>query len=260
MASQYWKDRQALAQASLTKKNIKQIEKQLKIFYGDAMRRMSGSFLYTYRKIELAREKGLEPTPADLYKLDSYWKLQAQLQQELTKLGDKQAELYRKQFVKQWHDIYNSIAIKDSTNFSYTSDETVLKVISEIWCADGKSWSQRIWANTDKLQEALNDELIHCVLTGADSKYLRQMLMTEFNVSYSRADSLIKTEMSHIQNQAAAQRYKDAGVKQFEVWADEDERRCDVCGALHQKRYMMGERIPIPAHPNCRCSILPVID
>ena len=260
MTSQYWKDRQALAQASLTKKNIKQIEKQLKIFYGDAMRRMSGSFLYTYRKIELAKEKGLEPTTADLYKLDSYWKLQGQLQQELTKLGDKQAELYRKQFVKQWHDIYNSFALKDSTNYSHTSDEAVLKVISEIWCADGKSWSQRIWDNTNKLQEALNDELVHCVLTGADSKYLRQMLMTEFNVSYGRADSLIRTELSHIQNQAAAQRYKDAGVKQFEVYVDEDERTCPICAKHEGEKYYVNDRMPVPFHPRCRCCILPVID
>ena len=84
--------------------------------------------------------------------------------------------------------------------------------------------------------------------------------MSEFKVSYSRADSLIRTEMAHIQTQAAAQRYKDAGLKQFEVWADEDERRCDVCGKLHQKRFFIGEQSKMPPfHPLCRCCVIPVI-
>lgn len=260
LSSEYWKERQAKAQTKLTNKSIWQTEKQMKKYYNDAMKRVSGSFLSTYNKVMKAKEEGREPTPADLYKLDTYWELQGQLQRELTKLGDKQAELYRKNFTKHYIDIYNSFALKGGATYSTITNETALQMIQQIWCADGKSWSERIWVNTNKLQEALNDELIHCVLTGADDKYLRQMLMSEFNVSYARADSIVRTEMAHIQTQAAGQRYKEAGIKQFEVWADEDERRCDACGKLHKKRFYVGEQIPIPAHPNCRCCILPVID
>lgn len=256
----YWQERAQRTQARLTSKNVKETEEQLKRYYNDAAQRMGGSFLYTYNKVLRAVEKGREPTPADLYKLDAYWKLQGQLTDELRKLGDRQAVLYRKQFIKQWLDVYNSIAIKDDTNFNALADETAAQMINQIWCADGKSWSDRIWMNTDKLQQALNDELIHCVITGVDDKYLRQMLMDEFNVSYSRADSLIKTEMAHIQTQAATKRYEDAGIKMVEIWADEDERRCDICGALHEKKFYIGEHIPIPAHPRCRCCIIPVID
>lgn len=256
----YWQDRAQRTQARLTNKNIKDTEEQLKKYYNDAARRMGGSFLSTYNKVRLAVEKGKEPTPADLYKLDAYWKLQGALTDELRKLGDLQAILYRKQFIKQWWDIYNNIAVKDDTNFNAMTDETALQMIQQIWCADGKSWSDRVWDNTNKLQQALNDELVHCVLTGADTKMLRQMLMEEFNTSYYRADSLIRTEMAHIQTQAAAKRYEDAGIKMVEIWADEDKRRCDICGALHEKKYMIGEAIPIPAHPNCRCCIIPVLN
>ena len=44
------------------------------------------------------------------------------------------------------------------------------------------------------------------------------------------------------------------------LWADEDERRCEVCGKLHKKRYPVGANIPIPAHPRCRCCIVPVVE
>lgn len=44
------------------------------------------------------------------------------------------------------------------------------------------------------------------------------------------------------------------------MWADKDERRCEKCGKLHQKRYPIGANVPIPAHPNCRCCVVPVVE
>jgi SPP1 gp7 family putative phage head morphogenesis protein len=66
--------------------------------------------------------------------------------------------------------------------------------------------------------------------------------------------------MAHIQTQAAQKRYEDYGLKEVQVWADEDERRCEICGELHQKKYPIGAVMPIPAHPRCRCCIIPVVD
>jgi SPP1 gp7 family putative phage head morphogenesis protein len=174
-------------------------------------------------------------------------------------LGNKQYNLFFKNFVKEYAEIYEAIALKDDLFFRKLNNSTIEQMISQIWCADGKAWSSRIWANTDKLQEALNENLIHCVLTGKKSSELKKILQEEFAVSHYRAESIVRTEMAHIQTQAAQQRYEDAGVQEFEVWADKDERRCEVCGKLHQKRYPVGAQVPIPAHPNCRCCIIPVI-
>ena len=136
----------------------------------------------------------------------------------------------------------------------------VTQMINSIWVADGKSWSQRIWKNTELLAETLNEELIHCVAAGQKTTHLKNLLQERFNVSYNQADSLVRTELSHIQNQAAQKRYEDYGIREVQIWADKDERRCDVCGELHQKKYPIGAQIPIPAHPRCRCSIIPVVE
>lgn len=66
--------------------------------------------------------------------------------------------------------------------------------------------------------------------------------------------------MAHIQTQAAQQRYIDYGITEVEVPEDEDERRCEVCGKLHGKRFKITETMPVPAHPRCRCCIVPVIE
>ena len=79
----YWEERQAKTQAKLTAKTIKETEEQLKKYYRSSMERIIGQFEQTYNKVLLSIEDGREPTPADLYKLDSYWKMQGQLKNEL---------------------------------------------------------------------------------------------------------------------------------------------------------------------------------
>lgn len=256
----YWADRMSKMQAELTNKNIKQINKQLKKYYGKAMKRVIADFESTYDKLLTTQEEGKHPTPADLYKLDKYWQMQAQLKYELQKLGDKQVSALSKIFETQFFDIYYSIAIPGKKAFSTINKEGALQMINSIWCADGKSFSQRVWDNIESLVETLNDNLIHCVITGKKTTELKKLLQDRFSVSYSRADAVVRTEMSHIQNQAAQKRYEDYGIQEFEVWADKDERRCDVCGKLHQTKYPMGAKVPIPAHPRCRCSIIPVVE
>ena len=256
----YWQDREYKAQENLTNKNIKEIEKQLGKYYKHTSSTLRGQFLITYNALLSSIDEGMKPTPADLYKLDKYWKLQTLIRDELQKLGEKETALYIKHFIEQWKDTYNLFAFKDDNHFNVMDDAIIEQMIKQIWCSDGMSWSQRIWKNTEKLQQALNDGLIDCVLTGRSTAQLKDMLMHEFNVSYNRADSIVRTEMLHIQTQAAQQRYKDAGISEVMVWADKDERRCEVCGKLHKKKFPINATMPIPAHPRCRCRIIAVIE
>jgi SPP1 gp7 family putative phage head morphogenesis protein len=259
-STNYWKDRTARAQAKLTNKNIKQINKQLKKYYGKAMERVINDFESTYDKLLATQEAGREPTPADLYKLDKYWTMQAQIKRELQKLGDRQISAMSKIFEIQFFDIYYSIALPSQKAFSKINTEGAMQLINAIWCADGKSFSQRVWDNVNSLVDTLNNGLLDSVITGRKTSQLKKILQERFSVSYNRADAVVRTEMSHIQNTAAKQRYEDYGITKFQVWADKDERRCDVCGKLHKKIYDTRAAVPVPVHPRCRCSIIPVVE
>lgn len=256
----YWQDRMAAAQSKLSERSVKLIEKQMKKYYTTAMKDTISHFERVYNKIEARKRDGKEVTPADLYKLDSYWKMQAQLREEMQKLGDKQIVMLSKAFEENFFEVYYSLDIKGSRAFSTIDTSVVQQLINQIWCADGKSWSQRIWGNTSNLLETLNEELVACVVGGKKTSELKKKLMERFNVSYSRADSLARTEIAHIQTQAAKQRYEDYGIREVQIWADKDERRCPECGKLHKKIYPVGASIPIPRHPRCRCCIIPVVN
>ena len=258
----YWQERAVMTQERLTTKNIKETEKQLIKYYRRTAAMIEKEFVATYNKLwnTVIRDNNTA-TPADLYRLESYWQLQGQLRQELQRLGDRQAALMEKNFVTQWIEIYEQLQLGDNSNFSMADPETALQMINQIWCADGSSWEERIWTNCDKLQQALNDGLIECVLGGRDEKYLKQKLMTEFDVSFGRADALVRTEMAHIQTQAARQRYIDSGLQEMEIWASPDERRCDICGKKHKDIVKLYETDKMPPfHPRCRCCVLPVVE
>ena len=256
----YWQERMAKSQERLTTKNIKEIEKQLKTYYGNSMRRVIDEFENTYNKLLLTVGEGREPTPADLYKLDKYWKLQGQLRQELSKLGDKQISALSKIFEIQFFDIYYSIEVDGLDAFTTLDTKVAQQIINEIWCADGKSWSSRVWTNTDKLQEALNNNLVECVLSGKKTTELKKLLQEQFAVSYSRADAGVRTELAHIQTQASQKRYEDYGIREVEIFVDEDERTCPICAKHEGERIPINAHMPIPFHPRCRCCIVPVVE
>lgn len=256
----YWVNRNLKTQQRLSSKSIKEIEEQLAKYYARVSKRLVNDFELTYEKLLRAVAEEREPTPADLYKLDSYWSMLAETQKELNKLGNYECDLFIKRFTDTYIDIYSSLALGSGAAFSTIDREAAEQIINQIWCADGKSWSSRVWKNTDRLRETLNDKLIECVISGKKTTDLKKTLMEEFQVSYRQADSIARTEIAHIQTQAARDRYIDAGCQEVEVWADEDERRCDVCGELHEKRFPIWGKMPVPAHPNCRCCVLPVIE
>lgn len=255
----YWQKRMKEAQEKQADKSIKETQRQLRAYYIKAMKSVIEGFTATYDKLLSTIGEGEAPTPADLYKLDKYWELQGQIRKELQRLGDNQIAELSKKFEEEFLGIYEAMALTSQEAFSSMSKEGARQLINQIWCADGKSWSQRVWNNTDKLQQALNDKLTECVITGKTTSQLKKFLQDEFGVSYNRADTIVKTEMAHIQTQAARQRYQEYGIQEIEIYADTDNRTCPICAKLDGKRFGINDSLPIPAHPRCRCCALPVI-
>lgn len=262
---EYWQKRLIDSQNRLTSIAIEKTEKQMERYYINSMNRLMNDFVATYTKVVERAAAGEEITPADLYMLDKYQKLQLQLTAEMEKLGNQQIGELSKAFTKQWDLIYSSTEIPNSkAAFSTLSKKSGEQMINQIWCADGKAWSQRVWDNCARLQYELNEQLSYHVLTGKKTTALVKSLEERFSVANYRAKTLVRTELAHIQTQAAAERYKDYGLTYYEFLADTDERTCEDCAALDGKKFklsnmIVGYNCP-PIHPNDRCCIIPVVE
>ena len=256
----YWQDRLQSAQLTLLNKSRKEIDRKMKKYYINLSKQLISEYEALYDKVLLKQAAGEAISPATLYSMDKYWSLQAQVRKKLNKFGAYQQSLLSKVFEVFYQSSYEAINVQGLKAFNTLDEGAVKQVLEQIWASDGKSWSSRIWDNTALLQQTLEEGLIECVAAGKKTSQLKQVLQDRFNVSYTRADTLARTELAHIQTEAAKQRYKDYGLEQVEIWADPDERTCEVCGKLHKKKYPVGAHVPIPAHPRCRCCIVPVVD
>ena len=99
----YWKNRLFEAQKKWTDKDIDVINKILRHYYKIARENIVEDFEAVYDKVLAQAEEGKPITPADLYKLDKYYKMQAQLQDTLQiNPGGLNENYFRKS--RQWQD------------------------------------------------------------------------------------------------------------------------------------------------------------
>lgn len=106
-------------------------------------------------------------------------------------------------------------------------------------------------------KKELARELREGILSGEGSYKLKKRISKVFKMSTHRAEMIARTETIRSFNAAAWDRYRRVGVKKFRWLAALDERTCVVCGARDGEVFRGNQQKP-PAHPNCRCSIIPL--
>ena len=76
-----------------------------------------------------------------------------------------------------------------------------------------------------------------------------------------RAENIARTETISAFTEGNRQLYQEAGVKQLQFWAAQDERTCEECFLEHGKKYDIQEaQGVIPKHVNCRCTWVAVLE
>ncbi len=93
----------------------------------------------------------------------------------------------------------------------------------------------------------------------------RRVLDNGLAVNKSRAMLMARTTTIWAYNEGATEMYKDAGVGAMEWIATLDELTAEDDAAADGEQQVIGKNfstgvIHPPAHPNCRCSVVPVVD
>lgn len=261
---EYWADRQENELNKISTKTEAEINAQLNKYYISAMKKIMAEFETVYNRYISAISSGDTPSISLLYRMDRYWQMQANLRNICEDLGNKEAKLLSKKFEEQWEETYQAAALPTELIYTIPSESNAKQMINSIWVADGKSFSDRIWKNTEDLVKTLNEDLTHIVVTGGSTVDLRKKLETmvreEVTKARSKANTLIRTETAHIQYESAKQRYIDNGIEEFIfLGREEHDIGCD-CKKLDGKKFRFDdpEAPKLPRHPNCRCRIAPV--
>jgi SPP1 gp7 family putative phage head morphogenesis protein len=137
--------------------------------------------------------------------------------------------------------------------------ETILK---KKW--SGQNYSERVWNNTQKVADALKEELMIGALTGKTEKEMTDSINEQFLSGRNKARRLVRTESSYIHNEAHFQAYRDYGIEEYRFVATLDLRTSQICrerdgSVCRVNDKKIGVNAP-PMHPWCRSTTIMNLD
>lgn len=112
----------------------------------------------------------------------------------------------------------------------------------------------------------IEDEIVRALVRGEGvqkvARRIRVLLRGDADLKVrlsglaARARTIARTEMATARGVARDEFFEASGVRYVQWYATVDERTCEWCGARHGNVYVLG-RVSTPAHPNCRCTLVP---
>lgn len=251
-AMNYWQHR---INHKIYDSNVPKVQKQVKRLYQMAFRGISkdleGLYLQMMEMDEISANT--------LYRVERYKTLKVKIAGEINKLGRAEEKLIGNSIGKAYRTSYKETAKMMDPNFSWTIlNEHNAK---QILIADfkGANFSDRIWLNKSKLSQRLEKALVETVVSGNSKDRAVIEFQKRFNVGFREADRIIRTEVQRALNEGQRQTYRDRGYTELNWIVADDDRLCEECSAMPEGNPYNIDEVPAVLHPNCRCTVIPVL-
>lgn len=113
---------------------------------------------------------------------------------------------------------------------------------------------------TDEMSKQIMAEITDGMLRGDSMDKVARAIDDRIeSVGRTRAEVLARTETMKAFNEGALTQYDKHGITEVEWLASHGERTCDECAMLDGETFPIDNHPDCPAHPNCRCLLLPKI-
>lgn len=248
----------------------------------DAAKRLNGKELEEFRwSVQEYIEKGRTLNISDKWKRElenasakfhvtRLESLKLQMQNHVEVLYGNESDEVTSLMRKMYEDGYYHTAyeIQKGYGIGYSlmklDTNTVEKVITKPWAADGSNFSSRIWKSKNQLVNELHNGLTQAIIQGKNSYKVTEDIAKKFNVSKAQAGRLVATESAFFSSASRRDCFKELGVKEFQIVATLDNRTSELCQSLDGQHFLMSEYemgvTAPPFHPNCRTTTVPYFD
>lgn len=207
----------------------------------------------------------LMPVRESIYRLDRLQGLQYSVfmtEAEIAGYTNEQIEAYLKRLSQQGLN-YGMETLGFGKNFYSINDDIVRQFVDVPWC-NGENFSTRIWNDTNRLAQYLNQDIAQGFARGDSYDKLVRNLRQRFrNVNRKNAYRLVFTEGTYVMAESSMQPF----IQDFDKYHTSpvlDGKTCSICRGMRRETFLMSERQPgvnfPPLHPNCRDSWEVVVD
>ena len=248
----YWKRRTELEEARAYR-TAEQAAKEMRRYYRAQYLRTAKQMENLYAEVQ--RQGTLSRTKLWQYR---QWR---EMEADLAKFCDAGAMIERDRIRQCLDKVFQDVIEKPVEFFDpsqYVIRMSPEAVINTAW--SGENYSERVWKNRTELAEHLRMDMEEMIGQGTSIKEITRRVQKDFNVSYGRAEALVKTEASYVFNQATLARYEASGIEKVRYITERDSRVCESCAGYDNMVFYMADAPRLPLHPRCRCRYAPVIE
>jgi SPP1 gp7 family putative phage head morphogenesis protein len=256
--SSYWARRIKEENERAARRTIKETDAELRKLYEQEANKLYNELLKVFAKIEKDSEDG-KIYLNDLYRTNRIYELLDYFNRRAVILGGKQTKITQKALIKVYENaqqIVEANVPKSVVRPSFVVPTAVPteQIVNQVWCVDGKSFSDRIWQSKKKLVNDLSKTLSDTLMSGENGFKAAEKVAARMGVDESAAYRIVRTETAHAQIAGQTDKYKELGFRNGIFKATDP---CDECGELDGQLFSLEEiKTLIPRHPNCECSFL----
>ena len=218
--------------------------------YQQASKDIKAEIFDTYQKMNIEK-----PLISDFYRYNNLQKIEKQINDSVLQLGVKEAD-FTKQAL-QHATLVGSQAAADVLNTNVLNKRAIDELIMRPW--HDSNFSDRIWKNKAQLINSLKSELTNGIIQGKSIYEVANTIDGRLDVGRSQTQRLVRTEYMHALNQGQIESYRAKGYSKLKWIATMDDKTSKICRKRNGKEYDIDRLPDIPAHPNCRCTMVPVI-
>ena len=157
---------------------------------------------------------------------------------------------------------YTAQKTAESINLDYTqylirmTPQQKKEKVLQPWCKDGKTFIDRVEANTKDMDNKLRLVIIQGIKRGWSIEKMTEVFRTITGTAAYKAARLLRTETMAVYSKVTKEMYLEKGIEYVEIIGDA------ACGgicldyvgeAIPLREAELGDDLP-PYHPNCACS------
>lgn len=250
---EYWGDRLNEEAQALFETTEKEMTAKINRLYNKMQKYIENEY---YKLIIKLLEDNVKVS--DIWTYSRYKRLQKQITAYMANIGQNEIDIITYYLEESLEKAYMNVNVP-GLDFALLDEMRVKQLVATKWTE--KHFSQTVWDNKQLLLDSLKKNLERSIVLGDSKDKAIRNIMRSCETSRFNAERVVRTELMHIINEGNRQRYKDNGVTKLMIYAAEDERTCETCGARHKTIIGSddGGMYP-PFHPQCRCTILPLIE
>lgn len=151
---------------------------------------------------------------------------------------------------------------KESTFFGVSVD--VDKILTRSWGVDDSYWLSRLTEDIYLWKANINKDIKQAILKGEHIDDILEQLNKRFKSINSVMTTLGLSESTAVGSLSRQDIFKELGVKKYQFYTKDDERRCETCGDMHGRTFPISAfEVGVtasPLHQRCRCWEVPILE